>query len=170
MSQIVFELICSIKCFFLNVLSSGQKSWCPWNAPYPRKTPIIIYRNTASSWDLATIRTIPHRNREAYWLLKANRKPERNSVRAPWLIGRWFIYLYLFFLHAYARAGRRCISKDLFHTSVSSVRIYLSASHSTDTSSGIGSRKMHASKFCYGAVNFIKTANTFTRNIYSQLH
>lgn len=105
MSQIILDPICSVKCVFIKFLLSGQKSSCPWNVPYPRKTPIITYRSTASSWDPATIRTIPRRNREACWLLKANRKPERSSVREPWLIGRWFIYLYIFFFHAYARAG-----------------------------------------------------------------
>lgn len=106
---------------FINFLSSGQKSWCLWNALYPKKTPIITYRNIASSWDPAMIRTTPHRNKEAYWLLKVNQKPEQSSVRALCLIGRWFIYLYLFFFSCVCMHRRRCISKDLFHTSASSI-------------------------------------------------
>lgn len=69
---------------------------------------------------------------------------QRKGAVANWKV----IYLLIFILFPRGCARRRqCISKDLFHTSASSVRIYLSASHSTDTSSGIDSRKMHAANF-----------------------
>jgi len=58
------------------------------------------------------------------------RAKQRKGAVANWKV----IYLLIFILSPCICARRRrCISKDLFHTSVSSVRIYLSASHSTDT-------------------------------------
>lgn len=77
---------------------------------------------------------------------------QRKGAVANWKV----IYLLIFILFQCVCARRRrCASRNLFHTSASNVRIYLSASHSTDMNSDIDPRK---SDFCYGIINFIRTA------------
>lgn len=67
---------------------------------------------------------------------------QRKGAVANWKVIYLLIFI-LFFLYICAPARIH----DLFHTHASSVRIYLSPSHSTDIGSGIDSRKMHASNF-----------------------
>lgn len=77
---------------------------------------------------------------------------QRKGAVANWKV----IYLLMFILFpCICACCRRYTSRNLFHTSASNVRIYLSASHSTDTISDIDLRK---SDFCYGIINFIRTA------------
>jgi len=70
------------------------------------------------------------------------RAKQRKGAVSNWKV----IYLLIFILFSCV-CMHRCISKDLFRTSASSVTIYLSASHSTDMSSGIDSRKMRTANF-----------------------
>lgn len=75
---------------------------------------------------------------------------QRKGAVANWKV----IYLLIFILFPCVCARRRrCTSTEIYSTLASSVRIYLS--HSTDTSFDIDPRK---SDFCYGIVNFIRTA------------